>query len=1193
MKANLSINCFRPFWIAALCLLAIAGITFAQEFRGSITGLVIDISGAVVVGARVTVTNSATNVSTSAATDESGNYTVLYLTPGQYRVSVEAKGFKKFVRPGLEVRVGDKLTLDLQLEVGPVEETMNVTGQAPLLDTATASAGQVVDRRRISELPLSDGNPFTLTRLATGIGYIGDLKFSRPFDNAGTSNIVADGVSPRSGNEFTLDGSPNMAHRDSQGTPRVAFVPPADAVQEFKVETASFDAQQGHTAGATINVTVKSGTNSLHGTLYEFLRNDVLSGNDFFLNRAGKPRDALRYNRYGGTAGGPVLFPKLYDGRNKTFFFFAFEGLKDIFPTPQLFTVPTLAERRGDFSALPSGIVIFDPATAVKEGNRIRRSPIQCNGQPNVICPDRISPIAAAYLQFYPLPNQQGDAQRRNNFISPNPRSDTFHSETVRFDHTVSDRHKFFFRYHHNFRRETEVNWTGVVNGIRPTGNFLFRINNGGTYDHVYIVSPTTVFNLRVGFSRFNERNMRQHEGAFDPATLGFSPRTVALFGGVRYLPRFEFPGGTFSNLGDGLGNGTTFNIYSLQPTVTRIRGSHSLRLGYDLRAYRENATTRGHAAGRYDFGTEFTRGPLDNSASASIGQEFAAFLLGQPTGGLIDRNAARSNQMLYHGVFFQDDWKVTGRLNLNLGVRYEYEGATTERFDRNVRGFDTTNPSPIEAAARAAYAANPIPELALAGFRVRGGLLFADREHRGFREPDKNNVNPRVGLAYQIGKKGRTVLRGGWGMYSIPFIIDGVQQAGFSQPTNIVPTLDNGLTFAADLLNPFPSSGVEPPGRSAGLATFIGRSVEFVPLSRRNGRAMRWQIGLQRELGGGWLVEAAYVGNKGYDLTAITDILNAVPRQFLSAQNVRDNATINLLTANVPNPFQGLAPGTSLNGSTAPRQQLLRPFPQFVPSAGQPSGIRTRRQDGSSLYHSGQFRLEKRFTQGYTLLVSYTRSKALEQLSFLNESDTSYEQRVPDFDIPHRLVVSGVWELPLGRGRAWGNGRNKVIGGFVGGWQLQGIYQAQSGRPLTLGNLAFFGDLSKLRTHISGSAVDAAFDTSGFYFFDSAVQTGGVVDGQKQRNDPRIRLASNIRTLPSRLPHFRGQGLNLWDVSVIKNFSLKERVNLQLRGEFLNAFNHPQFENPNTDPTSSSFGKITQQNNLPRNVQLGIKLSF
>src|SRR5262249_10662526 len=357
--------------IATLIIACGAAIGSAQEFRGSITGRVVDNSGAAVANANVTITNTATNVSSSTTTNGDGDYTALYLIPGPYSVTVEVAGFKKSTRQNIEIRVGDKAQIDLRLEVGNVSDTVNVTSDAPLLETNTATAGQVIARRRISELPLSDGNPFTLTRLAPGIGYVGDLKFSRPFDNNGSSDFISNGVSRAGGHEFTLDGIPNTDDNGSTSN-RVAFIPPADAVQEFKVETASFDAQQGHGAGAAVNVALRSGTNSLHGTAYEFIRNDVLSANDFFLNRTnlvatptrdkdkdGKAdRDPLRYNRYGGAIWGAVWAPKKifgpmgYDGRNKSFFFFAYEGLRDVFPEPRQDTIPTLAERDGNFSAL-------------------------------------------------------------------------------------------------------------------------------------------------------------------------------------------------------------------------------------------------------------------------------------------------------------------------------------------------------------------------------------------------------------------------------------------------------------------------------------------------------------------------------------------------------------------------------------------------------------------------------------------------------------------------------------------------------------------------------------------------------------------------------------------------------------------------------------------------------------------------
>ena len=1150
-------------WGTLVCALVMSPLLVpAQEFRGQIGGAITDPSGASIPGAQITITNIATNIASTTLANEAGSYTILYLVPGRYAVLVEAPGFKKLVRQGIEVRVGDALKLDLTLELGGAQDVVNVTSEAPLLETSTATAGQVIDQRRISELPLSDGNPFILHRLVPGVAYIGDLKFSRPFDNGGTSDIRADGAPGV--NEFTLDGSPNMANGG-----RVAFVPPSDVVQEFKVGTASFDAQDGHTAGASVNVTLKSGTNNLHGTLYEFVRNDKLSANDFFLNRGGQPRAQLRYNRYGGTVGGPIWIPKLHDGHNRTFFFFGYEGIKDRFPEPTQETVPTDAQRNGDFSALLAlgpQYQIYDSLTATRLANgRVQREPFPGN----IIPASRISPIANNYLEFYPRANQAGNAEGRNNYLSPQVRGDDFHSESYRFDHQLTTRQRMFFRYTHNNRREFRGNWSGVTNGIHATGNYLFRINNGGTFDHVYTLSPTTVFNYRVGFQRFNEPNIRQHQGAIDPASLGFSPQTAALFGEVSYLPRFDI--GAYSVLGDSVGGATNHNIYSFQPTLTRIIASrHQLRMGYDFRAYRENSFGLGHAAGRYDFDTNFTRGPLDNSTSAPIGQQLAAFLLGQPTGGVIDRNASRSNQTLFHGIFFQDDWKITSRLTLNLGLRYEYEGAMTERFNRNVLTFDQTSSNPIEAAAKAAYALSPIPQISPGDFKVRGGYLFVSDDHRGIWDADMNNFQPRLGLAYRIGEK--TVVRSGWAIYTVPFVIDGNNQAGFSQATNIVPSLDTGVTFVANLANPFPNGVADPPGASLGLATFLGRDLNFVPTGRRNGQAQRWEIGIQRELAGRWVVEAAYVGNRSYDLSVDTDIFNAVPSQYLSTSPERDQATIDFLTTNVANPFRGLFdPATSLGSSqNVQRQQLLRSYPEFTGT------IRGRRNDASSTFQSAQFRAEKRFSTGYTLLTSYTWSRWLRRTDFLNASDTEFNARLDNNDVKNRLVFSGIWELPFGHGRRWGSAWGGVTEALLGGWQAQGIYQAQGGRPLLFDdNILFRGDVDSVALSGSERTVDRWFNTDDF------------------EKATAKQLANNVRTAPRVFPGVRGQGLNLWDLSVIKNVSISESVKFQLRGEFLNAFNHAQFDAPNRNPTNSNFGKITGQSNLPRNVQIGLKLIF
>ncbi len=1214
--------------LTMVCLLWLTVPLHAQDTRGSITGVVTDTSGGAVPGAAVSVINEATNLSLTTRTSGEGAYTVPFLPPGTYRVSVEMNGYKKLLRAGVGVSVADKLVLNLVLEPGAVTETVTVTSDAtPLLESGTASFGQVVDRKRISELPLADGNPFALTRLTPGLsvfgtGFLGTG--TQPFSTTDPSSISANGA--KGGNEYTLDGAPNTVDERPTTGNRIGQQPPADAVQEFKVTTASFDAQQGHTAGATIDVAIRSGSNNFHGTLYEFLRNDaLLNANNFFANRTaprgldenGEARKPVRrYNRFGGTIGGPLPLPRfgqggpaIISGKDRTFFFASYEGIRTSTPKAEFITVPTLAQRQGDFSALAAtGIVIYDPLTATRTGTRIVRQPFAGN----IIPAARISPIAREYLKYFPAPNLPGDAQGRNNYSTLFASDNVYDWFLGRLDHTFSDKQRMFFRYSRGNRTENDENRTGITNGARATGFVETRTTNNAIYDHIYNLSPTTVLNLRAGFSRFYNPERSPSDGVVDPASLGFSPRAVSQFSARAGIPRLDIPG--FVEIGGRSPDLVAYSIAHFQPTVTKAAGSQTVRFGYDYRVYRENATPPADVAGRYRFRPDFTRLNDTTSANAPIGQELAAFLLGLPASQtVLVRPSARSNQNIYQGFWFQDDWKIKKRLTLNLGLRYEYEGTTTERFNRNLRLFDTNLASPIEAAARAAYAAAPASsrpaELPVDAFRVRGGLSFADGENRSFFAPDRNNFQPRVGFAYQASDK--TVLRGGYAIYAAPFTIDGVNQTGFDFTTSAVPTNDNGLTFVPgfSFADPFPGGIVEPPGASRGPASFVGQQLggavnliaptidrRIAPLTigpRRNPMIHRYELSLQRELPGKFLFEAAFIGSLGRDLTTYNDI-NALPRQYLSTDAARNPGVINFLETTFVNPFRGLpeAAGTAFATATVlQRQQLLRPFPQY-------QSIFAQQHDGRSRYDSLQLRLERRFANGVTLQGNWVYSKFTEQITRLNAVDAGYEKRLAEADAPHRVTISGIYELPFGRSRQFGRNMSRIADAVFGGYQFNFIYAYQTGVPLTLGNIYFNGDPSRLRIRYDGSTVDNVFGAdlrnSGFYFNDAAVQTNGQPDFNKQRNDPRINLAQNLRTLPSRLSNLRTQRVNTLDASLIKNISVTEKVRLQLRFELLNTFNNPLFGAPDLNPRGASFGAVTgDQVNLPRELQAGIKLIF
>ena len=1184
----------------------------AQEFRGTVAGRVTDSSGAVIQGATVTIKNVQTNVTTSATTNDDGGYNLSFLLPGTYTLSVSMQGFKTAQRENVEVRVSDRLTLDISMEVGVVE-SITIVGASPLLDSSSATTGQLVSSRQINELPLADGTAYVLTNLAPGITYTGDPKFSRPADNANLAAFQSNGAT--GANQITLDGSPNLA---SQG--RVGFSPPSDAVQEFKVETNNFDAQQGYTAGANVNVATKSGTNALHGSAYYFNRNENRAANDFFANRSLQGRSTRDYERYGGTVGGPVWIPGVYNGRDKSFFFFSYEGLYDISPEPQIFTVPTLKMREGDFSELlAQGVTIFDPFTGRRQGNTTLRSPLSCNGRPNVICANRINPISGRLINFYPKPNQPGlGGGTSNNYFSPQTRTYNYDGFLVRGDHLITQDQKIFAKFYWNNRIEDRNDYAGPIDGVEITRGFDFRDNIGGNLDYTATISPTLIVDIRASVSKFGES--REPAETFDLAELGFSPEALALFGDYSYIPRFDIRnyavlGARRSDFKEGFDR--PFYVYSLQPTATHLRGAHTMRFGYDLRVLRENFVDEGYVAGRYQFDGLYTSA-ASNSPTAErnqLGRDLAAFLFGLPSANnnsFLDAPIAYSAQSVYHGFFFQDDWRVNSRLTLNMGVRYDVELGLTERHNRIVRGFDTNGVNPVEAAVRAAYAANPVPGLPANELNVRGGYIFADSNNRSMWNADKNNVQPRVGAAFKIDDK--TVIRGGFGVFHAPFQVEAniINQAGFINPSLVIPTLDNAVSFVANLTSPLPQGRTPSLGSGLGLLTHTGRNLGITlaganrPIvfsdERENARFWRVTAGIQRELPGKIVVDAMYVTAWGDDL-AVQRPLNFVPEEFVSTTSRHFDpaaqAAQTFLTGTIPNPFRNLLPGSPLNTQTSiARSILLSRFPQF-------GTVDIQTYEGSNRYHSGQFQVQKRFDRSLSLSFAYTVSKLREQVTLLNGFDPELEERDSPADRPHRVAVSAVYELPFGRGRTFGSNWNRVLDIVAGGWQLQGTYEWQSGEPIVFNNNLFFnGDPDSVRSRVGEKdekgqtfGIDLpGFDTSGFYFNDAAVQTNGVVDPVKQRSDPRIRLGiGNARYLPTTLPHVRNMPYSNANIGLSKNFRIREGMRVQLRAEALNAFNYGYFifDGNAPDPTNANFGFINIQRNLPRDIQLGAKFVF
>jgi hypothetical protein len=1141
-----------------LLLAAACSVGLAQEYRSTVSGQVSDPQGAVIPGVSIVLTEKSTNARFETKSGEAGNYSIPLLPPGQYDLAAEIQGFKKYQRSDFTVSTNQRIQLDIVMEIGSLAETVTVTSEAPLIQTGTASVGQVITTNQVENMPMNGRTPMALAQLAYGVTPAGGGTRIRPYDNSGPADISMGGSQNRA-SEILIDGSPDMT-RDR----RVAYSPPVDAVTEVKVEAFQVDAAYGNTGGGTINVVMKGGSNEFHGTAYEFNQNTAMSARTFFL-REPSPR---KWNQYGLTASGPIVIPKLIDTRNKIFWFFGYEGIKSNEPEVLTSTVPTALMRQGDFSevlSLPQCAAnvdvcrIYDPLTGVQEGARIRRTAFQNN----VIPSSRLSPIARNYLNFYPQPNQPG---LQDNFQANARRSDDFMSALGRIDFNASDKHKMFWNFRHNDRLEDRSN---RFNNI-ATGNNLYRTNWGSTFDDVYSFTPTLLMNIRANWTRFIEANVRPSNG-FDFTTLGF-PTSLSQNSARLVLPRIDLD--QHQDLGDNAGNYTPFDTFQLFGSVTKVTGRHSLKFGADLRELRESSASYGSSAGEYRFTNDWTRGPLDNSAGAPVGQSLASFMLGLPNNSsFFDVNAFRTQRSRYYAFFVQDDWRVNNRLTLNMGLRYERETGTTERYDRTIVGFDYGAANRATAAARAAYAANPNPVLPASLFNPTGGVLFASPDRRNVYSTYPYAFSPRFGFAWSPGFLGsKTVIRAGYGIFYYTTGTQGIQQPGFSQRTPMVATLNNYLSPNATLANPFPQGIGQPVGNANGIDTFLGQTLTFRNPNAAQPYTQRWNLNIQRELPWQMVVEVGYLGSNAFHLTEDHDI-NFIPQEYLSTSLTRDDANNNRITATVPNPFAGLLPGTGLNGNTISLSQLLRPFPQFN---GQ-NGVRIEGDNtGSSNYHAAMVRWEKRYSGGLQITSNYTFSRNMERVRRRQASDPLPEYRVADEDRPHRFVFGFNYDLPFGRGRAIGGSWNRWIDAGLGGWSLNGIYTIQSGAPINWDdrNIIYYGGDLKLQSG-NGGLDKVAFDTSVF-----------------ERAAAR-QLVNNVRYFPTRFSNLRVDRTNNADVSIMKTFRFFERLDAQLRGEFFNVANHPVFDGPITDPTNSNFGRITGQTNQARSIQVGLRLKW
>ncbi|MEO7143559.1 MAG: carboxypeptidase regulatory-like domain-containing protein, partial [Bryobacteraceae bacterium] len=910
---------------------------------------------AVVPDAEISVQSVSTGVSANTRTNAEGNYSVTELLPGKYDVTVSKTGFASLKETGLELEIQQVARLDLTLQVGAVAQSMEVQASAVLLESETSTLGQVVGSRQITELPLLGRNPYALALLVPGVRPAIGVN-NLPIDQISTVSFAINGQRA-SANEFLLDGAPNSA--PSQNQPVINTTP--DLVQEFKVETSSFSSEYGRAAGGVFNVITRSGTNEYHGSLYEFFRNDKLNANDFFANRAGNARSPFKFNQFGGTLGGPVSIPKIYNGKNRTFFFVSVESVRFIQGVTFVGSVPKPQELAGDFSNTRNAngqlITIYDPLTTVPNPNG--SGYIRSAFPGNVIPASRFNPVALNLAKYLPAPNTAGARFTGvNNFTRGDANRINKDTVSYRVDHHFSDANRIFARYSADDTPDIRAGVYGQTNPGSPTaGPQIFGRRNSVVED-TQTFSPTWLAVFRYSFTRLSNFRPSFSDG-FDITKLGlpaslaaqlrphaFPDITITGFGVTGSIPNIVV-GGLLGATDQIISNNS---VHAFQSTTTKVLGGHELKAGFEYRAIQLNVQQTGANSPVFNFAPTWTQGPNPTTASATAGYGLATFLLGVP-GGSAQPVPALALTTKYSALFLQDSFKVTTHLTLNYGLRWEYETPKTDRFNQ------LTN-----------FSYSAVPPSDAPGLNLHGALAFVNVNgaSRSQSNPDYNNFAPRFGFAYRLGQK--TVVRGGGGIFYSNNWGVGTGSAtfgssGFIANTSIVTSLDT-VTPIAFLDNPFPNGLVQPTGSKLGPATLLGQSIDFYDRGNRTPYSGQWHLSIQRELPKGTLLEVGYTGSRGLKLP-IGLTLNQIP--------TADLALGNALRTQVPNPFYGKIASGILASPMISEAQLLRPYPQYDGVTSVLANI------ANSTYHALEAKFEKRYSRGLTLLASYTYSKSVD----------------------------------------------------------------------------------------------------------------------------------------------------------------------------------------------------------------------